>query len=570
MTSRRPWPVIGPVPALAVAGAIAAAVVAHGLGFAPEWDLLNYHLYNPHALLAGRLAIDIAPAQMQSFLNPLFHLPHYLMFRYLGPEWLVGVTGMVQGLQLPLLYVLAARLTSPVRPSPVVLGIVALLGFGGPVFLSELGGTQGDTVLSALVLGGLLLALPGGGTRPAREAQRRMGLAGGLLGAAVALKLTFGIYAVAIAVAVALLPGHARRWRLLAALAGGGCVGVLLFGGPWFAWLWHAWDNPLFPYFNQVFRSDWLGAESFRDLRFMPRSAGEWLAYPAVWLQDPQRVWEWPFRDLRVIAVLPACVLIVAAGWRRLSPDLRFTAVFVLAAYAVWLPLFSIYRYLSVVEMLAPLVLFAAMVQIRPSRITVGSALALLLASQLVVDYERHRPLWELHPGQSSALQRLPDDALVLIDGYEPVGFAALWLDDDIPMIRVRANFMRSARPNSRLAEEAERRVKAHDGPVHLLLSPADLRHPHLREDLARLGFAMPGEAGCIPLFDDAALQRRIQVRVCVLRREIGRVQLAGRWSIRRASTKFSTMPHAVPAATASQGWARSSGTRATPAAYTP
>jgi hypothetical protein len=37
--------------------------MAH-LGLDSNWDLRNYHLYNPHAWLTGRMAIDIAPAQL--------------------------------------------------------------------------------------------------------------------------------------------------------------------------------------------------------------------------------------------------------------------------------------------------------------------------------------------------------------------------------------------------------------------------------------------------------------------------------------------------------------------------
>src|SRR5258707_15670143 len=49
------------------------------LGQEIGFDLRNYHYYNPWALLHGRLNVDIAPAQLQTSLNPLLDIPVYLL-----------------------------------------------------------------------------------------------------------------------------------------------------------------------------------------------------------------------------------------------------------------------------------------------------------------------------------------------------------------------------------------------------------------------------------------------------------------------------------------------------------
>src|SRR5918995_7474534 len=46
-----------------------------------NWDLRNYHLYDPHAWVTGRLLIDIAPAQLQTWHNPMLDLPLYWLVR---------------------------------------------------------------------------------------------------------------------------------------------------------------------------------------------------------------------------------------------------------------------------------------------------------------------------------------------------------------------------------------------------------------------------------------------------------------------------------------------------------
>ena len=58
------------------------------LGVDANWDLRNYHLYNVHAWFTGRGAMDIAPAQLQSWHNPLLDVPLYLIVTSgLGARW---------------------------------------------------------------------------------------------------------------------------------------------------------------------------------------------------------------------------------------------------------------------------------------------------------------------------------------------------------------------------------------------------------------------------------------------------------------------------------------------------
>src|SRR5256885_5421483 len=65
---------------------IAIALLASGyvslkLGQDTVWDLKNYHYYNPWALLNGRLDVDIAAAQLQTYYNPVLDLVFYGLTR---------------------------------------------------------------------------------------------------------------------------------------------------------------------------------------------------------------------------------------------------------------------------------------------------------------------------------------------------------------------------------------------------------------------------------------------------------------------------------------------------------
>lgn len=500
-----------------LAGALAGGLLALWLGFALEWDLLNYHLYNPHALLHGRHAIDLAPAQMQTFLNPVLHVPPYLLFRYGHSAVAVFVTGAIQGGQLLLLYLLLRELTGRDRFPPWMLLTVAALGLGGPIYLNQLGGSQGDTLLSLPVLAALLVIL-----REQKDANggRTMaaGLLGGfLLGLAVAMKLTMAVYAVALTTAAFVLIPGARRWKILLGLGLGGLLGVLLAGGPWFAWLWLTWDSPLFPYFNEIFQSSWVDAASYRDLRFMPKTPAEWAFYPWVWFFEPLRVWEFRFRDLRIpllFTLAIAAPLLLTRRRRAEHSGLVLTWVFVILSYVLWLRLFSIYRYFSVIELLAPLLIFVTVVSLLRSRRAAWSVLVLLLITQTLVKFDRQPSTWLLQAGIATAADNLEPDAMLIIDGFEPVAYAALWVPDGVPMVRIRANFMHRGEPSHRLQELAHERVRSHRGPRYLLRRGGEAE-TFVDEDLARLGLALGDRSACQPFFRPEELQRLLALELC-------------------------------------------------------
>ena len=238
---------------------LAGGLGALHYGFPLEWDMLNYHLYDPHALLSGRLAIDVAPAQQQTYLNPALFIPIYLVFKTFGAAALVFITGAIQGAQLLLLWLILQELTGHRIREWWILLLVAALGLGGPIFLNQLGGSQGDTLLSVLVLAGLL-AVVRDLARPDGSNTLQSGiLAGVLLGVACALKLTFSIYALSLGLAAFIGISGTRRWKMVFGIALGGALGMGLAGGAWFVYQWQTYGNPLFPYFNNLFASPWIG-----------------------------------------------------------------------------------------------------------------------------------------------------------------------------------------------------------------------------------------------------------------------------------------------------------------------
>ncbi|NHF64979.1 hypothetical protein FFY45_04100 [Xanthomonas hortorum] len=309
---------------------------------------------------------------MQSYFSPLLDVMHaWLMLQLPGP-----VVGLLLGALHALVFIpvaaVAWRVLSNEPRRAQWAPLLAVAGMCSAVFLSELGGTMGDTASAIPVLAALAIML----LAQARASQgvrvvHLWAVAGALIGLAVSLKLTNGLYALALAPAV-LCDGGRLRSRVLglSVLSGVAALVLVLVAGPWYWQVWQHLGNPLFPQFNGVFKSPLAQPVSIADVRWLPRNLGEQLIWPLLFTFKPQRI-----GDLGLVqagwAVLYAVVLI-AVGRRvvrrpvrrrpvrhsRLDRSAVVLLVFFGVAYALWQAIFSIHRYLVALELLAPLVLW--------------------------------------------------------------------------------------------------------------------------------------------------------------------------------------------------------------------
>ncbi|WP_291576914.1 glycosyltransferase family 87 protein [Bradyrhizobium sp.] len=374
-------------------GSLAAgAAYAFYAGEDINWDWRNYHEYSAFAWLHGRLNEDVAPAGVQNFFNPLAYLPAYLLRHHAGAPYWGMLLGAIHGLNLALIYWFT-RILLASASSGWMLAAAVIIGAFGPMTLSEVGTSFADILTALPVIAGLGLILS------AEAAHRtRYLVAAMLIGGAVGLKLTNMVFLVGAGASLLLAP---RPLAAMAYFAVGAVAGTLGTGGAWGWSLWQEFGNPVFPFYNTVFHSPEAPLDAITDVRFMPHSLWEAVAYPFYWAVGNYRSSEYPFRDPRFAIAL---VLFAAnAGLALLTRMRVFTRrdklflLFFLVAYAMWLLTFSIHRYAVVLELLtAPLVvlLFSRLLRalqltaLTPGRppwshfATVGLAVAIALWSQ--------------------------------------------------------------------------------------------------------------------------------------------------------------------------------------------
>ena len=448
-----------------------------------DWDLRNYHLYAPYAALHGRLGFDIAPAQLQTTLNPTLDLLTY------GLRWLlVDHTALFDILLIvpnALAALLAMRIGLAMLPPNTVLrtpltALAAAFGATGVASYATLGTVMSDMIPACLALAGLLAALSGIGGTPIMS---RSGLlvSGALFGTASGLKLTMVPFCAGFAVALLLAPSYAPRERIRRATLVGASMATafLLVAGPWAVVLLHYSGNPLFPFYNDIFHSKLLPPFRYEDPRFKAHGLLATVFYPFVWAFRPsEAVSELPIQDPRFAIAWCATVTTLAAA--AVAPDRTpegrrstFVGICLAAGFVAWEAQFSIFRYLGAQQALTGLVALPLLRFFRSGQIWCVAGFAVVCTAVFTStespDWgrgDKHGPLLAVHlpPMEAGAL-------VVTLDG-SGAAYLIPFADPAIRWVGVNNTLIQPG-SKARLAQQAEATIRQHQGPLYGIDDPA-------------------------------------------------------------------------------------------------
>ena len=516
--------------------AFAACVVVAGLrsvalGKDANWDLRNYHWYNAWSLLNGRFDLDVAPAMLQTYHNPLADLPFYgLVHAVQDPRivaFAMGAYTAAAAYFLLRILVLLFPFDRDRANGAIWIACATLVGLTGASGTATWGSTMNEWPSAALALAALWLAV-----RAAVEGEARhpYDCAAGsfLMGCAVGLKLTYGVFAVGLVascIAYGSLRARLSRPLWAAVLMG---LGFLATYG-WWGWiLWREFGNPFFIYFNSLFQSPWWEAIDFYDRNFGPRDWKQWIFFPIYFARRSLLVGEVAFRDYRLAVLL----LLTIAAWAMsrarnlrenpnapapppdpLAAPWRALVLFTLVSYVAWLELFGIYRYLVPLEAVSGALIVGSVLYVWKSgrwRLAVVALLAILL-----VGTTRPGTWGRIEFGQSYFDVKAPElapDPLVIMGYRHPMAYAAPFFRADARFVSPANNFL-DVQQRNLLARRADELIRGHRGALYLLaykeIDPFDER------TLAHFGLVLD-EPGCkaVPSSMDVDY-----MRICPLRR---------------------------------------------------
>jgi len=346
-----------------------------------NYDLMNYHHFSPFAFFSKNPFQNITI--QQQFLNPILYLPHYVLNSLLSPKIATLFIVLFQAINIPLIYLLSASLlksyNAPWKTEAAVSLCATAIALSSPLFLTEIGTSFADGITSIFIIGSICLLVLS--LNSAKHHTFAWPFAAGIcMGAAFGLKLTNGIFALAAGASLGLVSELRSRTVRFVAFIVGGLLGVLATGGYWYFLLYKKFGNPIFPFYNDIFKSPFYPSKLIVDDRFIPNSVLRAASYPFQWALGISPSSELPFRDLRFallfVAVLVLCLigLLSLAGRGPLAFGKRapiaaagrhgaiFLLLFSVASFALWISLFAIQRYLIPFELMAGACLIAVAV----------------------------------------------------------------------------------------------------------------------------------------------------------------------------------------------------------------
>jgi len=463
---------------------LAAGAGSSLLGQDANWDMQNYHYYNPWAWWNGRIFDwDIAAAQIQTYHNPLLDFPFFGMVSVGWPPRVIAfalsIPAALAGFFVyKLAWILFADLGARERWIAVACAVV--VGTTSAMGLGALANTMNEWPLAALVvfaLWWLVRAQDGAGS----IARRALVVAGLAAGFATGAKLSAAPFALAMCIAL-LVRGPRLRVADASWFALGTVCGFAIAYGPWGYALWTHFRNPIFPYANQWFASPWWEAQAIPGREFGPRSFDEFIVFPfALWDPPLYFVAEIPYRDGR-LAFLWALAIVAAIAWacrrargRRSGPErhgLRLVAWFCAASFVLWTLAFSIYRYLLPLDALAGVVIASTLLALLPRRAALGALVACavaMVATTRIADWGRvpFGNRWF----EVKSMPIVQPDGLVLITTGEAVSYY-------IPMLPPTSRYVGAlntlVKPyhGSLLAQEIRDLIRNHKGEFYQLSYP--------------------------------------------------------------------------------------------------
>lgn len=490
------------------------------LGQDANWDIKNYHIHNAWAFLNNRMGVDIFPAGIQSYFNPLIDLPYYMVaFEWFpnSPRLVAFVMGLPAGFLLFFVYLCVNEVISSYKMGRYValstLGIVVTIGMTGAATISQWGTTFNEIQIATLVVAGLYLII----AKIDHDLSnfKSFTVAGFCLGAAAGLKLTAALYAPGAFLVIALI---SIKWKLSAyraiCFSIGWWIGFLAFYGWWGYRLFDTMGSPMFPMFDGLFNSPLIGPGIGMDSQFIPTSFGEIFFFPFYWLAPHSMVVLEPtFADPRFAAAYLAVLVIgVTYIYYRICKDsyvysaltVEFLPrkasaiiIWLVFSYMLWQIMFSILRYAVPIEVFTGLVMLIALLSIARLlnflHYSLPVILSLIMIGGLCAVYTDY-PDWGRVSYGSKVVEieslALSDNSLVIFSG-PPVAYLAPFLNKGkigVSFIGITTELL--SQQDYPLWKKITERIQKHVGKMYMVERPEQIQ---MRPLLSLFGLSIDG-----------------------------------------------------------------------------
>lgn len=474
-------------------------VVIHGLYGAIadqdfNWDFLNYHYYNPFALLNNRLGMDIAPAEICTYINPLPHVPMYIASQLLHPRLVGALLAMIHSLNFVIIYYIIRDFLRE-REEPLsgkwLLFMLSLWSILGSLNTAEIATNFNDNFVSIFFLLSIYVLL----RKFTKPRLRDFLLCGFIAGFGFGLKLNSGFFFVAIALAVALLFFRLKIW---VAFGGGAVIGFLVSAGYWMWIMFDRFQSPFFPFYNAIFKSPFYLKVNFVDKTSLATSLSDYflrpfqMIFPAAdnvpgslyYMREPR----FAFLFIALLAVI--MMIMIKKIKLRFERRSLFLLTFFVISWFLWLKMFGFNRYIVLLDVLCPLVLFTCLDRLFPNKKTLSTVLVVVCFFNLIVSQKAE---WDRSGWRDNFIDfkaphlAEPANSLVLLAGPEALSFLIPSFDKQARFIRTSGSFY-SPGHDHLLSKQIKTTINNHVGDFFIIFR--NTHESYARADLDYYGLS--------------------------------------------------------------------------------
>lgn len=329
--------------------AIVTAIYVYKIGQDANFDLLNYHYFTGYSYLSERTG-DIAPANIQTFTHPAMNILTYIAFSKLTFPHSAWLILFFQLLSVPALLKIANEINLNITGNRFGLekNIALLLCFISPLWLSELGTSFFSSTTSPLILWSLYFII-----RKNKKVALEGVIAGILMGLSLGLKLTNAPFVIGsvFAVFIKSLIDKNAKITFIMAFGLGGILGVGLTSN-WYWELWLNWGNPLFPFYNKIFKSPYFDPINWRDNRWVFNGVVDYIKFTLDAVSGTVKTSEVSFKDSRIILISFAPLLLTFKIKKLIKNNTIILITYFYVSYVLWAFLFAYQRYAIPLEIM--------------------------------------------------------------------------------------------------------------------------------------------------------------------------------------------------------------------------
>ena len=340
----------------------------------PDFDFYSYHYFNGWAFLHNRINIDFMPCFFRSYFNPILDTLNYLSLEKLNNYPLIFTlfSGIKYGVFTFLAYKIFNFVFGEKEKSDIFSTIFCtIITAASPIILFCITFENTDIQIGILILLGLYIYLKNLFTPDGKNRSYSIFFAAFIIGLAVGLKYSCVSFAIGIPLATLCINKRIENTKkiLIISMCGLFC-GFLISGGAWMAILYYKFQNPMFPYMNNIFKSpkaDFTSVLSADFHHIHPKTLLDFILYPLKNTAIAQYVsLEQKYFDLKNYLGFAFCllgfILISKKDFeekysKTVNINILYFSLFIITfTYLVNLILYSNYRYIL------PLYAFVAIV----------------------------------------------------------------------------------------------------------------------------------------------------------------------------------------------------------------